>query len=503
MVKIKSNLYIVICISILLITCKKKENENWTATIPGAISYSSPRAIDLNNDRILDIVMGAGGEEWSTTPTGIIAIDGANGALMWYIPADNQIYGTAVFANLNNDGNSDIIIGGRSAQLKAIDGRTSKILWSFFKGKNTFSSTTAEWFNFSNPQIVIDQDGDGIKDILIANGGNAMLAPLDRKRPAGKLLLLSGKTGLILAEDLTPDGRETYLSPVCFDCDTNPDPQFIFGTGGETMNGHLYLCKLSDLKSKKLNTAFILDSTLQKGYEAPPVLVEMNNDRSLDILINTAEGKTKLIDGRTKKLIWTVTCDSAEVFSQPAVGNFFGNDNIPDVFVNYAIGKHPEYNYTKQFLIDGKTGTVVEKYQGSGFTYASPLVMDVDNDKVDEVIMNTISDSIQGKILKPYYELTLYDFKNNIVKPFSKRYSGASFGSTPLLTDLDNDGKLDIIYSGSPAIVSKFPGNTTFQLAPLMLSVHREEFNSISAKNIKWGSYMGKDGRSIVKEIKN
>jgi hypothetical protein len=487
------------CSTLLLVTCKKKGNENWMATIPGAISYSSPKAIDLNNDKILDIVMGAGGEEWAQTPTGIIAIDGANGALMWYIPADNQIYGSPVFVNLNNDGNNDIIIGGRSAQLKAIDGRTSKILWSFFKGKNTFSASTSEWFNFSNPQLVMDQDGDGIKDVLIANGGNAMLAPLDKKRPAGKLLLLSGKTGLIIAQDVMSDGRETYLSPVCFDCDTNPDPQFLFGSGGETMNGHLYLSKLSDLKNKNLSAAIVIDSTTHKGYEAPPVLVDMNNDKALDIVVNTAEGKTKLIDGQTKKLIWTVSCDSAEVFSQPAVGNFFGNDDIPDVFVNYAIGKHPEYNYTRQFLINGKTGQVVKKFTGSSFTYASPLVIDTDNNKIDEVIMSTINDSIQGNKAKPYYELLLYDFKNDEVKPFSKRHSGASFGSTPLLTDLDNDGKLDIIYSGSPAIVSKFPGNTTFQLAPLMLYVHREEFDSISTKNIKWGSYMGKDGRSIFK----
>jgi hypothetical protein len=466
-----------------------KENNDWSVTYNTIISYSSPKATDLNGDGIEDIVMGAGGEEWSATEAGVIAMDGANGEIIWTVPADNQIYGSATFIKINNDDIPDVIIGGRSAQLKAIDGKTGKVIWSFFDGRGQNASKRAGWYNFSNAQIVLDQDGDKINDFIIANGGDATLPAELKDRPAGKLLLISSVTGKILAEDKMPDGRETYLSPVCLDCASNPNPKFIFGSGGETISGHLYITNLEKLKSKNLKESVIIDSTTTKGYEAPPVLIDINNDGVDDFVFNTSEGSTKVIDGENYKLIWSVKCDSAEVFSQPGVGNFYGNDNIPDIFVSYAKGAHPRYNGTEQWLIDGKNGKVVWKEKGRRFTYSSPLVADVNKDGIDEIIMNTVEDSIIGNDMKPYYELKVYDFKNIKTFNIGKRWNGACFGSTPLMQDLDHDGFIDLIYSGSPAIVSEFPGKSTFLMPPLSISIHREKLN-LPISHVKWGSYM-------------
>jgi hypothetical protein len=46
------------------------------------------------------------------------------------------------------------------------------------------------WFNFYNPQIIPDQNGDGVEDILVSNGGDILVAPYDPKRPRGTCLLL-------------------------------------------------------------------------------------------------------------------------------------------------------------------------------------------------------------------------------------------------------------------------------------------------------------------------
>jgi hypothetical protein len=486
---------ITLLLLLLTIGCKQEnhENKNWDSTINDIYSASSPQAIDLNGDRIKDIVMGAGGQEWVHTKVGIIALNGADGSILWTAQARNQIVGSALFLDINNDKTPDVIIGGREAELQAIDGSNGEVIWKFFEKEGKMIARNEGLYNFYNPQLVLDQNQDGLKDILICNGGDALVSAGMKHRPPGSLMLIDGKTGKIIAQDKMPDGQETYASPVCFDCETNKNPTFIFGSGGETCNGHLYKSKLSELLSKNLRNAQVIDSTSEKGYIAPPILADFTGDNVLDILVNTAEGKTKLFDGVNNKLIWSIKCDSSEVFSQPAIGYFVGGDKILDVFVNYAKGVYPTYRFTEQWLINGKTGTIEKKYSDLRFTYSSPLTIDLNGDGNDDVVMNTVKDSVILNKKKPFYELTTFDFKNNKTGFFGKRFNGACFASTPWFGDLDNDNKLDIIYSGSPATYSEFPGSTTFEKPLMILSIHRIKVASVPSKSVKWGNYMGKD----------
>ncbi len=43
-----------------------------------------------------------------------------------------------------------------------------------------------------------------------------------------------------------PDGGESYMSPLFFIEPSSNDSIIVFGTGGETIDGHLYLANLSD-----------------------------------------------------------------------------------------------------------------------------------------------------------------------------------------------------------------------------------------------------------------
>jgi hypothetical protein len=108
-----------------------------------------------------------------------------------------------------------------------------------------------------------------------------------------------------------------------------------------------------------------------------------------------------------------------------------------------------------------------------------------------------VRDSVVNGRNKPFYELSTFDFKNHRNGILASRQNGACFASTPFLGDLDSDGKLDVIYSGSPATLSAFPGTSSFVKTPVILFIHREEIDKINVKAVKWGSYMGKDARSI------
>lgn len=488
--KFKSILAVTILAS--LFSCNS--NKDWDIEIPEAISASSPVAVDLNDDGIKDIVMGAGGQEWAETQNGILAINGVDGSVLWKAPARNQIVGTAVFADLNGDKTPDVIIGGRSAELQARNGKTGELLWEIYSKKGMFAARADGWFNFYNVQILPDQDQDGVSDILASNGGDAIIPPGMKDRPAGKLFIFSGKTGRIIANDEMPDKQETYFSPILLD-DSN-DPQFIFGSGGESKAGHLYLCKLSDLKNKNLAKSTILDSTINKGYVSPPILADFNRDGKKDIVVCTAEGKVKLIDGKSLKVVWEQSQEGTEMYAQAGIGHFYGNDKTLDVMVTFAKGTYPDYSSTERVLLDGKTGKVVKSFPDKYFTYSSPLVVDLDNNGTDEVIFNTVKDTLLNGKDRSYYQLTVYDFANNTTQILDKKHIGGCFASTPWLGDLKNNGTLSLIYSGSPSTSPFFPGNTTFERPELKLFVHKITLKDVNPKSLKWGQYMGKEGKS-------
>ncbi len=92
-------------------------------------SQSSPRTADLNKDGTLDIVIGAGKNEFQESDMGILAFDGISGELLWKQQSVDQVYGSATLYDVTGDQVKDVFIGGRSPQLKAIDGKSGAVLW--------------------------------------------------------------------------------------------------------------------------------------------------------------------------------------------------------------------------------------------------------------------------------------------------------------------------------------------------------------------------------------
>ena len=64
---------------------------------------------------------------------------------------------------------------------------------------------------------------------------------------------MSGKTGEILHKLWSPDGQETYMSPILIDSATANDPFILFGTGGETLPGSFWKISLSSLIAEDKN----------------------------------------------------------------------------------------------------------------------------------------------------------------------------------------------------------------------------------------------------------
>lgn len=77
-------------------------------------------------------------------------------------------------------------------------------------------------------------------------------------------MIFSGKTGEVLTWARTPDERETYFSPVIY---TKKDgiELVLFGTGGETHPGGLWVVSLLDLFNGLIERAKLIYKDDFKG----------------------------------------------------------------------------------------------------------------------------------------------------------------------------------------------------------------------------------------------
>ena len=232
--------YLLTLLSVIFLWACQSRPDQWQTSIAGAGSLSSPRCIDLNLDGHLDIVIGAGKEEFAPTDTAVIALDGKNGKILWVTGARDQMFGSPVFYDINFDKVPDIFMAGRAGQLFALDGSNGKAIWDFAQQNSNGES----WYNFYNPQLIISEK----PMLVVTNGGDVSVQPYNPDRPAGKLLLLDARTGQIISSDTMPDGRETYFSPVI---QSNQEGEMIiFGTGGETVGGASFCCTFAPTQER-------------------------------------------------------------------------------------------------------------------------------------------------------------------------------------------------------------------------------------------------------------
>ncbi|MCB0736240.1 MAG: T9SS type A sorting domain-containing protein, partial [Bacteroidetes bacterium] len=336
------------------------------------------------------------------------------------------------------------------------------------------------WYNFYHPQFVKDLDADGLNDLLVVNGGDASKSYTDTVgRPAGKLLILSSKTGKILHSGTAPDAKEMYMAPVIHDFDGNGSQTIIYGTGGETYSGSLYRIELNDfLKDNSLAKSKPLIFTPKSGFIPPACIADLDDDNIMDLVVQAYNGTIYALDGKTFLQKWKVENKGFETQCTPAIGNFTGSYH-PDVFAVLYKGNTPSFKDYRQLLIDGKTGKVAFKDSLADLHFTSPSAFDFTGDGRDEAILS-YNFRKGGKWI---HEIVALDFKTRKTEVISSSV-GTDLACTPLIHDLNKNGKLDLVYahrldSLSPQIPNGFAVKTHFGIA------------DAHAVGVAWGSYLG------------
>lgn len=417
------------------------QNVRWSVELDSAVIFSSPRFSDLNQDGYEDIIIGAGNEGHAIS-NGIVAIDGKTGQKLWNIKTATQIYTSALTQDIDNDSVPDIFIAGRNVSLFAISGKKGTIIWEFWPKEKGYWKESG-YYNFYATQWLDDINGDGFNDLLVANGGDATIKPDDKKRPQGKLMIISAKDGKILNESLLPHHRETYYAPHIHTNYGEKKPAIIFASGGENIDGNLWEVPLKSLLKNDISKSKILLSDSLKGFIVNSVLTDLNNDGKLDIINARINGRISAIDGKTHGILWEHYFPNHECYVAPTIGNFTG-DETPDIFTTIAKGTFPGYEEFIQLMIDGKTGEIVYSKPNGFYQFASGVAVDYNKDGTDEIIF--LKNAVDRETFATTNTIEVIDFKNDRTFTVGEQRNGACFSSTPSIIDIDHDGSQELVF---------------------------------------------------------
>lgn len=437
----------------------------WTSNSTLMIS-SSPRVTDINGDGVGDIVLGRG-----ALTGAIAALDGVTGQQLWLTETDADLFTSALLVKLDGDDVFDAVVGGRGTTLLAVSGATGTKLWQFDGGATPHD---AGWFDFFSAQSVGDLTGDGVPDLLVANGGDSSVQPFEPRAP-NHLALMNGATGEVISRALTPDLAETYMSPVLTPAPGDAGSYVIFGSGGETLPGSLWRATLADVQRGDLSTATQLVAPISnKGVMAPPSLVDLTRDGVADIVVSTFDGRLIALDGVTGATLWSMQTAGSEAYASPAIG-YFDDDDVPDVAAAFMLGVWDHYTGSRVLAVSGSDGGVLSDVTVGGKVLSSPVAIDIHGHGRDAFIYLSAANPDAGAVL-------MNDLETGTTTALAV-LPRAAFG-TPWVGDLDCDGVIDLVYSRRVISGETVDSGVDSEIIRLRL-------NAVAPARAHWGAYLG------------
>lgn len=456
------------------------------------MTNSSPNLADLDGDGVLDIVFGTGKDR--TKPEGgryvftrepeipgyVTAVSGATNRVLWKAPNPGEAFTTPRFVDLNRDGVLDVVMGGREGAFSAYSGVDGALLWRVAPAA---VARTPVPYCFFTPALIRDANGDGVPDLVVTYGGNDLKLPGEPRDP-GFVAVISGADGAVLAVHATPDGKETYSSPVVYER-ANGEEWVVFGTGGETHAGAAYRAPVASLLDGTF--AARLERLVppgEKGVIAPGTVVELTGDGEPDIVISTFDGRLFAVDGASGQTLWEQRVEGEEAYHPAAVARI-ARDGHLGLVVSRGTGTFPRYTGSVHRLYDAVTGRLLYEYRNAMQPGGAPLAVDLTGDGIDEVFFFSMRYPVaQGARIQILHARS----KTLIVQDVP-----TNMGATPTLAAIRPEGTLELIGTSWRIL----PGTGTPTWRDLEAQMFRVDLTVKAPAFRTWAAYMGTatDGR--------
>jgi len=354
----------------------------------GAGAFGSPVVGDINGDGNAEIVVTVQKKE-GTAQKSIIALD-RFGRRLWDFATDGTIYSAATIADLNEDGNGDVIFGTNDAEIYALDGKTGSELWSADKkiGPLRSSPVAYDVDGDGNIEVIIGYDKgvlsfdgeSGIEEWFYTVDGGVSSSPAlgNLDDDPGLEVVFGSERGFVYAVNAESGSLSWSLdigSPVISSTPAiAPDNSILIGTQGGS---------LVRIKNGKVASSYPTGSSISGS---PGVVVTEDGfyvvfATSKEDYVHTAYQKTEnSIYGISNAggLLWALSTDGWSAFASPALADIDSDGRIEAV-----IGTREG----KLYSLDAETGSIDWTYHDGTGIFASPAIADVDGDDELEIVV--------------------------------------------------------------------------------------------------------------------
>lgn len=155
----------------------------WSRRLGGGDVEVLPALADFNADGVVDVAIGEEGGDF-------YVLNGRDGVPIYTVKTGVGSYGqegynaTVALFDVTGDGTDDIFLPGRDNTLRALDGRTGKILWEIVRTSGLHGSP-----------IVVDTDGDGTRELIASEAYSEVLVVEPRSGALRWVQTLTHPTG--------------------------------------------------------------------------------------------------------------------------------------------------------------------------------------------------------------------------------------------------------------------------------------------------------------------
>ena len=360
---------------------------------------------DLNDDGVIDVIVGAAYNS-SDTPDGYVhAIDGSTGLALWtfYVGATIQ---TVCVGNFNGDTYLDVAAGSFDDYVYAIDGQTGTQLWRREIGSMWINSVDAE-----------DVNNDGIEDVAYAHEYLTNFT--------NRIGVLDGTNGNFLWDDTV---AYVNLDAMIADVDGDDTLEAIFAVIDGSDQG--YITVRNALNGVE-EWSYALGAINHTNGELGLHLYDIDGDMDDDLVISNNLGWRKIIafDGTGPSLMYE--SDSLDGFPRDlAFGDVTDDGNLEIVAASYD----------RVQVVSAVDGSKVWYYAVGG-TIRAVACADLDDDKIIDV---AAVGGAENSGTPPNPAKTVWALRTTQSPIWWERLFG-EYGNGMAIADIDGDEYLDVL----------------------------------------------------------
>jgi hypothetical protein len=303
-------------------------------------AFYEPVVADINGDGVNEIVLAY---EMGDVETFTPALE-----RVWHYSGKERITAMPLIIDVNHDGAMDMVFPTFDMEIVALDGKTGFEVWRFFDTESEIIF----------PPAGVDVNDDGVLDVVFVT-------------VRGFLYVLDGRSGWGLWKG------EIFGRPA--------GPCTVGDIDGDGYEEIINLTRGGALSVYRKDGKFLYMTQLEGNFSVSPSLGDVDGDGNNDIVILDDTGIIRVMEGITRRTKWNFESKGG-FFPGRAVLVDVDSDGGMDVITLTASGA--------LFVLQGRSGSVLAQYNARGYALCTPLVLDINGDRIDEIIVTSYSGNV-------------------------------------------------------------------------------------------------------------